>query len=62
MDNNENTVDYEDIVDDEIDAEPEERKSFGLGWRIVVGIVAIVIIGALAYPLFQQQPDSLSDQ
>ncbi len=56
MDNNEHTVDYEDI-DDEINAEPEERKGFGLGWRIVVGIIAIVIIGVLAYPLIRQ-PDS----
>jgi tetratricopeptide (TPR) repeat protein len=41
--------------DEDFATVPEETKGLGLGWRILVGLVAVVIIGALAYPFLEQQ-------
>jgi tetratricopeptide (TPR) repeat protein len=59
MENNDNTVENESITEDLIidddTGEPEGSKSLGLGWRIIIGVVAIVIVGILAYPFIQER-------
>lgn len=40
---------------DDADVGDAQTKSLGWGWRVVIGIGAVVIVGFLAYPLIQEQ-------
>ena len=55
MDNGENVIENEYGVEEETVTPPEESSGLGLVWRIVVGIVAVVVIGVVAYPFIQEQ-------
>src|SRR5262245_18794348 len=39
---------------DEIEVVKPETQTLSLGWRIAIGLLALVIVGALAYPFLQQ--------
>lgn len=55
MDNSENALNNEPVGEADVVTAPEERKGLGLGWRIGVGIVALVVLGVVAYPLFVRE-------
>jgi tetratricopeptide (TPR) repeat protein len=40
---------------DEIEVAKPETRTLSLGWRVVIGLLALVIVGVLAYPFIQQQ-------
>ena len=42
------------LADETVIAKPETR-TLGLGWRVAIGLLALVIVGSLAYPFIQQQ-------
>jgi tetratricopeptide (TPR) repeat protein len=39
----------------EIDGAKPETRTLSLGWRVAIGLLALVIVGALAYPFIQQR-------
>jgi tetratricopeptide (TPR) repeat protein len=42
------------VVDETVAAKPESR-TLNLGWRLAMGLLAVVIVGVLVYPFIQQQ-------
>ena len=60
MGNNDSAVENENIIGNDTDTdtdtdEPETSKGLGVGWRVIIGIVAIVVVGILAYPFIRER-------
>jgi tetratricopeptide (TPR) repeat protein len=51
----ESEPDVEADMESEPDVENVENRRLSLGWRITVGIVAVIIIGVIAFPFVQDQ-------
>jgi tetratricopeptide (TPR) repeat protein len=48
-------------MDDENTVEQTETRGIGLGWRVAVGVVAIVLVGVLGYPFIQDFLNKAAD-
>ncbi len=53
MDEQENEINDESNFADSFDS--PETKSIGLGWRVVAAIIALVVLGVLAYPFLRER-------